>query len=344
MAIGLTAIASATYSVTQPYSLFFRKQLFGVLTGIIIYLVFATIDYRTLSQIGYIGYILLNGLLIFTLIKGSIGMGAQRWINIGVIKFQPSELAKLLLPSFIVSHLYSTRSDHANVHNSYLLVLLGILLASALLIVKQPDLGTGILIALSGFSIIWAAGLNKKYILSLIICFCLFLPIGWKLLKPYQKQRIAVFLGEGSANKERYQREQGIIAVGSGGLWGKGFLEGTQNRLAFLPEGRTDFIFAIWSEEWGFVGAAMVLFLYLLLSARLLFITWSLTNFYQQLLCFGLWVHICISAIINIAMVLGLLPIVGIPLPLMSYGITNLWTTCASLGWIQSINMKRNNP
>jgi rod shape determining protein RodA len=279
-----------------------------------------------------------------TLIKGSIGMGAQRWITLGFIKFQPSEIIKLFLAPFIVYQLHSTHADHTTVRNGYLLFLLGIIGISALLVRKQPDLGTAILLMISCFAIIWAAGLARKWIIAIVLGTCLSLPIGWKLLKPYQKQRIAVFLGEGDATKERYQREQAIIAVGSGGLWGKGFLQGTQIRLSFLPEGRTDFIFAVLCEEWGFVGAIVVLALYFLLFARLLFLTWSFSNFYQQLLCFGLWIPIFFSAIINMCMVLGMLPIVGIPLPFMSYGISNLWTSCASLGWIQSIHIKRNNP
>ncbi|MGB8467732.1 MAG: rod shape-determining protein RodA [Candidatus Babeliales bacterium] len=344
MCCGLVCILSATYSAKIPYSLFFKKQLIGCLSGIVIYILFCFIDYRRLSQWGHLLYIFLIGLLLFTLVKGSIGMGAQRWINLGFVKFQPSELTKLFLPAFIITYLHHSYADYTQVQQRDLMSLLAIIGVSALLVAKQPDLGTGILIAAAGTCMVWCAGINKKIFLLLVALFCLCLPLSWKLLKPYQKQRIAVFFGEGEARKERYQLEQGIIAIGSGGLTGKGYLRGTQNILMFLPERRTDFIFAILCEEWGFVGACAVIILYLLLFLRLMYITWSITSFYPQLLCFGLWIHIIFGAFVNMSMVMGMLPIVGIPLPLMSYGITNLWTTCASLGWIQGIHIKRNNP
>jgi rod shape determining protein RodA len=150
-----------------------------------------------------------------------------------------------------------------------------------------------------------------------------------------------VFLGEGDARKERYQIEQSYIAVGSGGLCGKGFLKGTQNTLQFLPESRTDFIFAVVCEEWGFLGALIILWLYLLLFYRFLTIIGTIKDFYAQLLAVGLIIHIIISTFMNIGMALGLLPIVGIQLPFMSYGVTYLWITFASLGWFNSIAMRR---
>lgn len=157
------------------------------------------------------------------------------------------------------------------------------------------------------------------------------------MLKPYQRNRIAVFLGYGSTQHERYQLEQAAIAVGSGGLKGKGFLQGTQNILQFLPESRTDFIFAVVCEEWGFVGALLVLFLYAFLFIRSLMMVQFINPPYLQLLAVGLIIPLMLSALINICMVLGLLPIVGIPLPFMSYGLTHLWISFISLGWFQSV-------
>src|SRR5581483_5040624 len=168
-----------------------------------------------------------------------------------------------------------------------------------------------------------------------IYCFCFSLlgaPILYKLLRPYQRKRIEVFLGQGDKKKERYQIEQAKIAIGSGGLWGKGFLQGTQNKFMFLPESRTDSIFAVICEEWGFVGALSLLLLYLLLFIRFLYVVATIKNFFAQLLAYGLIIHIIISTIINIGMVCGLLPIVGIPLPFMSYGISHIWITFMSVG------------
>lgn len=259
-------------------------------------------------------------------------MGAQRWIDIGIIKFQPSELCKLLFPAFLAYFVQTHKQQKQD-----FATIITILFLSVLLILKQPDLGTAILIASAGGILMYAAGLEKKwYICGFVLALAL-APLAYKSLKPYQQKRIAVFLGQGSMQNERYQIEQSKIAVGSGGLLGKGYVQGTQNIFQFLPESRTDFIFAIIAEEWGFVGACLVLFLYLLLIFRLLFIT-ALTNDPSgQLLCLGLTAHIFLSMYINMCMVLGLLPIVGIPLPLMSYGISNLWVVLASIGWCMGI-------
>jgi len=166
-------------------------------------------------------------------------------------------------------------------------------------------------------------------------------PISWKMLKPYQKKRVAVFLGYGESKKERYQIEQSQISIGSGGLLGKGILRGTQNRFSFLPERRTDFIFSVLCEELGFFGALLVILLYLLLFIRVFTIIMRIESPFIQLFAIGIVAHIFISAIINMFMVTGLLPIVGIPLPLMSYGLSNLWTTFISLGWLNSIKIQK---
>lgn len=338
--IGLIFVFSATYTEIQPFSVFFKKQLFGIISGIFLYIIFSITDYRNLAHWGSIGYFLVTSLLVFTLIKGAIGMGAQRWIDLLFFRFQPSELAKLFLPAFITYHLYE-RNDVPQYHFADYLPILFTLGISTVLILKQPDLGTALLILCVGLLLLWFAGLSKKFFLASALLALLCAPLGWHFLKPYQKNRISVFLGAGERSKERYQLEQSKIAIGSGGFFGKGLLHGTQNRLMFLPEGRTDFIFAVLCEEWGFFGALIILMLYTLLFSRLLFIVYSITNFYAQLLAFGLLIHILFSTIINIGMVTGLLPIVGIPLPLMSYGISNLWITCASLGWINGISIRR---
>jgi rod shape determining protein RodA len=210
-----------------------------------------------------------------------------------------------------------------------------------ILIRKQPDLGTALLILFSGLIICWLIGIPRFFLWFFFLSTLCLIPVLHKVLKPYQKKRIEVFFGYGSSNKERYQIEQAFIAIGSGGLWGKGLLEGTQNKLQFLPEGRTDFIFAVLCEEIGLIGALLLLFLYLILFYRSFIIITHLKEQYLQLLAAGLLIPIVLAMFINIGMVLGLLPVVGIPLPLMSYGISNMWVTLIALGWLQNIAMQR---
>ncbi len=337
-AIGLSLIYSATYSVEKPFSLFFKKQIIGTILGITLYLVCALCDYRTLLRWGYFAFFGTIALLIFTLIKGSIGMGAQRWINVGLFKLQPSELTKLFFPAF-VAHYIKTHHDHYEDWRDYIPIMI-VLAISFVLILKQPDLGTALIILFSGIILLWFAGLERKFFTYGAFLTILMAPALWYVLKPYQKNRIAVFMGYGTTQKERYQIEQAEIAIGSGGFLGKGFLQGTQNKLQFLPEGRTDFIFAVLCEEWGFVGASVLLLLYILLFGRILIQILTINQRAIQLLALGLLIHLLLSTVINIWMVLGLLPIVGIPLPLVSYGLSNLCISYISFGWLQGICMQ----
>lgn len=334
--IGLAFVWSATYTSAHPYSIFFKKQAFGIISGIIVYFILSIIDFRTIMRHGYFLYFVTIVALLFTLIKGSIGMGAQRWIHLGIVKVQPSELTKFFFPAFLTYYLAATHENFIYKFRDFLFVLF-ILLISALLIMKQPDLGTALILLFSAAILLWLAGLNKRIFLYCILISLLLTPLLLSFLKPYQRQRIDVFLGQGEQHKERYQIEQAKIAIGSGGLTGKGFLQGTQNKLLFLPESRTDFIFAVICEETGFIGALGILALYLLLFLRKLYAIKKLASPFSQLFAYGLLIHIMLSALINIGMVIGLLPIVGIPLPFMSYGVSNLWITFASLGTIQSI-------
>lgn len=337
--IGLLFVYSATYTPEIPHSLFLKKQAFGVLSGFIIYFIFCICDYRTLCRWGYLLYIAVILLLVATIIKGSIGMGAKRWIDLKLFKFQPSELAKLFFPAFFTY--FFMEKNGVTYRLKDFIPVLGILCLSALLILKQPDLGTALLVLFSGLILMWLAGIPRIFFIASFIIVLVTAPLTWQLLKPYQKKRIAVFLGEGELHKERYQIEQSKIAIGSGGIHGKGFLQGTQNKFMFLPESRTDFIFSVICEEWGLRGAFIVLLLFVMLFFRLLFVITTIENFFMQLLATGLVIPIILSTFINIGMVTGLLPIVGIPLPFMSYGISHLWITFASLGFFNGIAIRR---
>jgi len=338
--IGLLFVFSATYRPEQPFSIFFKKQTFGVISGVVIYFLCSLTNHRSFMRWGYFMYLGVIALLIFTLIKGHIGMGAQRWLNVGLFKLQPSELAKVLFPAFI-SYYFYTENDSINYRFYDFIPVLAILGLSSLLILKQPDLGTALILVFSALIMLWIIGINKRFFTWGLLAVLITAPLSWQFLKPYQKQRIAVFFGEGDSKKERYQIEQSQIAIGSGGLLGKGFLKGTQNKLRFLPESRTDFIFSVIAEELGFLGVLVILLLYAFLFFRYLVAITTIKDPFSQLLAIGLLIHIVLSTIINIGMVIGLLPIVGIPLPIISYGLSNLWVTFASLGWFTSIVIRQ---
>ncbi|HLJ31325.1 MAG TPA: FtsW/RodA/SpoVE family cell cycle protein [Candidatus Babeliales bacterium] len=337
---GLLFIFSATYTAEKPFSYFFLKQCMGLCSGIIIYFLCLLPDYRTIMRYGYMAYFGVIALLIFTLIKGSIGMGAKRWINLFFFKLQPSELTKFLFPAYMVNYLHVHKKTVIHSFGLFL-PLLAMLGLSFILILKQPDLGTALIVLFSSLILCWLAGLHKKFFLYSFLTVCIMSPLLWSfILRDYQKNRILVFLGQGDLKKEAYQIEQATIAIGSGGLYGKGLFNGTQNRLRFLPESRTDCIFAVLCEELGLLGALFIIICYMLLFVRAFLLITQLKDIYAQLFATGLLLHILLATIINIGMVLGILPVVGIPLPLMSYGICNLWITMACLGVFQNIIMQ----
>jgi rod shape determining protein RodA len=342
LGIGLLFVFSATSKESITLSLFFKKQLFGAISGLVIYFVCCSIDLQVMCRWGYFGFFGVLGLLTYTMFGGWIGMGAKRWISLYFITFQPSELVKLILPLSFAFY-FSEQKDINPLKpklSEYVfpLTLLGI---SFLFVLKQPDLGTALVILFSGLIILWIARIPKAFFLVAGLICLLGAPVMWKNLKPYQQTRVLVLLGYGNTKKERYQVEQSKIAIGSGGLCGKGLLKGTQNKLSFLPEARTDFIFSVLCEEWGFIGALLILILFSLLFIRLTYITISIPKLLDQLVAVGLLAPIMLSTIINIGMVAGILPIVGIPLPLFTYGVTHLWITLACLGILNNIAIRR---
>ena len=336
---GLVFIYSATTSSDIPYSLYFKKQCLGALIGFFIYAFFCLYDYRKLCRAGYFTYFLVIFFLIFTLIKGKTAMGGTRWIDFKLFKFQPSEAAKLFFPAFLTYYLYTENDVPLYSLNTFIPVV-GIMMISTLLILKQPDLGTAIIFLSSGLIMLWFSGIETRFFKWGLLLFLLAAPIAWHFLKPYQQKRVLVFLGTGDSQKEGYHIKQSKIAIGSGKITGKGFTQGTQNKLMFLPESRTDFIFAVLCEEMGFLGALCLILAYLALYLRLIFRIEKVPTFFARLLAMGLLTALALATFINIAMVCDLAPVVGIPLPLMSYGITSLWISLASLGWIQGIIMR----
>jgi len=279
-------------------------------------------------------------LLVFVLLIGHIGKGGQRWLDLAFIRFQPAELMKIAVPLLLAKYL-DNRLLPPRLNTLIFPFLL--IIIPAILIAKQPDLGTALLIVSSGCLVIFFAGLSWRFIISIMALITLCLPLSWFLLREYQRKRVLVLLdlakdplGAG------YQIIQSKIAIGSGGFYGKGWLNGTQSHLEFLPEKTTDFIFAVFSEEFGLVGSLILLMLYGFIIFRGLYISTRAQDTFSRLLAGSLIMTFFVYAFVNISMVIGILPVVGIPLPLVSYGGTSLVTLMASFGILMSVHTHRN--
>lgn len=283
-----------------------------------------------------IGLLMLVAVLLF----GTMGKGAQRWLNLGFMQFQPSEVMKLVMPIMIAWFIsqYDLPAKLSNIVFAFILVLI-----PTLLIAKQPDLGTSILIASSGIFVIFLAGASWKLIMFCIGLGSAFTPILWMfLMKDYQKQRVLTFLNpEQDPLGSGYHIIQSKIAIGSGGLNGKGWLQGTQSQLEFLPERHTDFIFAVFSEEFGLVGVALLLSVYLAIVMRGLWIAVNAQQAFTKLLAGSITLTFFVYVFVNIGMVSGILPVVGVPLPLVSYGGTSMVTLMAGFGILMAISTHR---
>tara|TARA_B100001250_G_scaffold131252_1_gene112055 strand:- start:1787 stop:2911 length:1125 start_codon:yes stop_codon:yes gene_type:complete len=294
---------------------------------------------RFWHSIGYFFYIIVLGLLVWASFYGITASGSQRWISLYFINIQPSELMKIAIIVCLAKLYHRMQINDVNKIQN-LLIPLTIILIPILFVVSQPDLGTSILIALSGLLVLWLAGLNIKYFIYSSLALIISTPFAIAFLKPYQKLRILTFfdpdkdpLGAG------YQIIQSKIAVGSGGLTGKGFLKGTQSYLDFLPEKHTDFIFTLFSEEHGFIGSVFLLFLYAIIIYRTLKIGTITRSYFAKLFCYGFGSAIFIYIAVNMMMVLGLLPIVGSPLPIMSYGGSSMLATMIGFSIVISSKM-----
>jgi rod shape determining protein RodA len=275
-------------------------------------------------------------MLIWTVNFGITASGSQRWINLYFIKLQPSELMKIFIILCLAKYFHRKRLENVNSFYSIIFSMIIILLPMSLVII-QPDLGTSILISISGILVLWFSGLNHKYFFYSFLISILSLPFIISFLKPYQKLRVLTFL-----NPDRdplgagYQIIQSKIAVGSGGLFGKGFLQGTQSYLEFLPEKHTDFIFTLFSEEFGFLGSVILLLLYAIIIYRVIKIGSISRSYFAKLFCYSFGGSLFVFITINMSMVLGLLPIVGSPLPIMSYGGSSMLATMIGFGIVMS--------
>ena len=334
--LGFISLATM-YSTDGGKILFHTKSHFTkLIIFTIMMLIFSFINIRFWFSIGYLSYLLVVGLLIWTYLFGITSSGSQRWINLYFINLQPSELMKIVIILCLAKYFHRMRLEGVNSIYTILTSLIIILLPMGLVIV-QPDLGTSLLIAVSGITVLWFAGINHKYFIYTMLGFVISLPFIIAFLKPYQKLRVLTFL-----NPDRdplgagYQIIQSKIAVGSGGIFGKGFLKGTQSYLEFLPEKHTDFIFTLFSEEFGFVGSAILLIIYGITIYRIVAIGAGLRSYFAKIFCYSFGAAIFVFITINMSMVLGLLPIVGSPLPIMSYGGSSMLATMIGFGIVMS--------
>jgi rod shape determining protein RodA len=288
-------------------------------------------------------FLSLLGMLLFVKFYGVQSQGSRRWVNLFVINLQPSELMKISIILFLSNYYHKVSEGDVN-KIKYLMYPVLAIMAPFILVLTQPDLGTAILILLSGIVVTWLAGVKWKIFAYLSLAAVILAPIAISFLKPYQKSRILTFLNpDVDPLGAGYQIIQSKIAIGSGGLYGKGFLNGSQAYLNFLPEKHTDFIFTLYSEEFGFLGSVLMVFLYSLITYRIIKIGTETRSIFGKLFCYGFANAFFIYVAVNMSMVLGLLPIVGAPLPILSYGGSSMLAIMFGLGIVMSCHVYKNN-
>ncbi|HOV85165.1 MAG TPA: rod shape-determining protein RodA [Syntrophobacteraceae bacterium] len=342
--VGLLSLYSALYPQIQahPTQNLFIKQLVWISLGFAGLLCILFLDYQRLRSISLWIYLSAVVMLVAVLVVGKEVNGAKRWLEIVGFQFQPSEFMKIAIILHLAAYF---SSQEISPYPSFKKLLYPLLVTAVpvLLVLAEPDLGTAILLVTISGTVIFFMGIRLRY---LITCFLLVAPMIWpiweKVLKPYQKKRILILirpdldpLGAG------YHIRQSKIAIGSGMSWGKGFLNGTQTKLHFLPEKHTDFIFSVWAEEWGFAGCLTLLVLFAALIVLSFRVARRSKDRYGSLLVVGMTSMILWQALINMGMVIGVLPVVGITLPFVSYGGSSLITLCIAVGFIENVSMRR---
>jgi rod shape determining protein RodA len=337
-AIGIAMLYSAANGDWQPWA---EKQAIRLGVAAIIMIAAALVDLRTWLRIAYWFYGIVMALLIAVEIRGAVGMGAQRWIDLGIIQIQPSELMKIAAVMALARYFNGLTIEEIG-RPLRLVVPALIVLVPAALVLKQPDLGTALMLVLGGGAMFFIAGVRWWKFVIVLAGGLGVIPIAWRFLRDYQKNRIYTFLDpENDPLGAGYHSLQSKIAIGSGGWSGKGFLMGTQSHLNFLPERQTDFIFTMLAEEWGFIGGLVLLGLYVLIIAYGYAIAFRSRNHFGRLLALGITTNLFLYVFINTAMVMGLIPVVGVPLPLISYGGTALLTVMFGFGVLMSIYIHR---
>ena len=338
----LVIISSATHVNTPSEERFWyvqRQGLFAMI-DVAIAVFFMNFDYRGLQQYGLPLYVFNLIMLLAVMLFGHAALGAQRWIQIGFISIQPSEFSKLIMIICLAAILESRMGKLDKPQE--LLPIAAYVALPFLLVLKQPDLGTSLVFMAIFFGMVIACGINWKLFAVIVFAGIAAMPVLWQFLKDYQKMRIMVFLDPNvDPLGSGYHIIQSKIAIGSGMLFGKGLFEGTQSQLNFLPENHTDFIFAVVGEEFGFVGAALLLFFYLLVLWRGMQIARDASDIFGRLLAVGITSMIAFHVLVNVGMTTGIMPVTGIPLPLMSYGISSLTTNILAIAILMNIHLHK---
>ena len=333
---GLLFLFSATYSKNIDFII---RQVVWFLTGALFFIIIINVNYRKIISLGYVFYFLSLVSLLVVFFFGSKRLGAQRWLELGSFNLQPSEFAKLFITLALIQYLTEHKTDKG-IKN--IVITFFIMLVPFILILAQPDLGTALMLVPVFFVLLYIWGARLRHLFFIIGGGLIASPLAWFLLKDYQKDRLMVFmnpnidpLGAG------YTVIQSRIAVGSGEVFGKGWLSGTQNQLNFLTERHTDFIFSVAGEEWGFAGGIILIALYYILVKRAFDIAKKTDDPCGVLVACGMATIIGIQAIVNISMTMGIMPVVGLPLPLVSYGGSSLLVTMIALGLLESVALNR---
>ncbi len=341
--LGIMFLFSATWvgDSSKGISPLVYKQSIWVIFGVITLFVIANSDYRKLLDFAYPAYALNIIGLVLILIFGGERLGAKRWIDVGIISIQPSEIVKITVVLSLSSFLGSRKDEIASLKifiQSFLLIS-----PAALLIFLQPDLGTSLVLIPILFSILFICGGRIKYLVATISAGLFSMPFLWMMLKDYQKSRLLVFLNPNiDPLGAGYTIAKSKIAIGSGGLAGKGWLNGTQSYLRFLPERHTDFIFSVIGEEWGFIGAVALLGLFSVVITRGIRIMQDVDDIYGKAIATGVITLMAFQVFVNISMTIGLMPVVGLPLPLITYGGSSLFTTLIGVGFLLSVGRRAN--
>ena len=342
VAWGLLTVYSATHGRLETHlEDFYLKQIYWFGAGLVLMVLMTFVDYQLLSRAAYFLLALGILLLIAVFLVGRVASGARRWLVLGPLSFQPSELVKVFLVLSFARYFTEARREGGLRFRDLLIPLL-MLVIPFTLIAKQPDLGTALVLCFVAGALIFASGFPLKILLLMTGGGVIAMPVAWTFLKDYQKVRIITLLNpDFDPLGAGYHSWQSKIAIGSGGFWGKGWLAGTQSGLNFLPEKHTDFIFAVFAEEWGFVGATALIVLYLILVLRGISIAYASKDRLGSLIATGLVVMLSIYILFNIGMTAGLTPVVGLPLPLFSYGGSSMLATMAAIGLLLNIRMRR---
>ncbi len=331
--VGALALFSASQGSWSPWA---ERHIMRAAFGVLLMVVILMVPIRYIFQSSYLIYI--GALIVLLAIQAiGFGQGATRWIAIGPLNFQPSEPAKLAVVLALARYFSARTPEQMNSFLVYIPAFVIVAVPMALVLV-QPDLGTSLMIAMGGLIVIFCAGIPFRYVGIMVLAVIAALPILWANLYEYQKQRIMTFFNpEDDLLGAGFQITQSKIALGSGGIFGKGFLMGSQSQLNYLPEKQTDFVFTMIGEEFGLIGNLAILFVYFLIFYSILRLSWRVQNRFGRLVCAGISGMLFLYVFVNIAMVTGLVPVVGVPLPLISYGGTAMLTVFIALGLVNAI-------